>query len=122
MPNDQEFFRMCFCSHGSCLYKQRFAIRELLPAHHHLKMRFYFEDYGCLKCGKKRVLYGSNAMCTACVQSVKLKMLFAVKRRWRTNQPTEPVPRTFKSATQARRLLADLALTSRRSHKRNERD
>src|SRR5438477_12164310 len=48
-------------------------IRVLLPTDHRHKMRFYFEDYGCLKCGKKGVRYGSNAMCKPCVQQVKLR-------------------------------------------------
>jgi len=83
-------------------------IRDLIPPDHHHKMRFYFEDYGCIKCGKKEVRYGSNAMCKPCVQSVKLKMLFAIKRRWRASNPTADAPRTFKRAAGARRLLADL--------------
>ena len=35
-------------------WKTASSIRTLLPADHRHKMRFYFEDYGCLKCGKKK--------------------------------------------------------------------
>jgi len=83
-------------------------IRDLIPTDHHHKMRFYFEDYGCIKCGKKQVRYGSNAMCKLCAQSVQLKMLFAIKRRWRASNPKADAPRTFKRAAEALRLLADL--------------
>jgi hypothetical protein len=82
-------------------------IRLLLSEAHHHKMRFFFEDYGCLRCGKKGVRYGSNAMCKPCVQSVKLKMLFAIKRRWKADNPTS-APKTFQRAATARKLLADL--------------
>jgi len=37
---------------GICLAKPFFAIRQLLPSAQLLKMRYYFDDYGCLKCGK----------------------------------------------------------------------
>ena len=39
------------------------AIRRVLPYIHLFKMRYYFEDYGCLKCGKKNALYQSNGFC-----------------------------------------------------------
>ena len=84
-------------------------IRDILPEEHRHKMRFYFEDYGCLHCGKKDVRYGSNAMCKPCAQSVKLKMLFAIKRRWKARNPGQH-PRTFKRAADARKLLADLVV------------
>jgi hypothetical protein len=83
------------------------AIRNLIPAAHHHKMLAYFEDYGCLKCGKSDVRYASNGMCNSCVQSVKLKLLFAIKRRWHRSEPAIP-SRTFNRVTQARELLADL--------------
>jgi hypothetical protein len=83
------------------------AVRNLIPASHHHKMRAYFEDYGCMKCGKSGVRYGSNGMCKSCVQSVKLKILFAVKRRWNPAEH-ETSPRTFNRVAQARALLADL--------------
>ncbi|PYX04840.1 MAG: hypothetical protein DMG88_23420 [Acidobacteria bacterium] len=82
-------------------------IRVLLPTDHRHKMRFYFEDYGCLKCGKKGVRYGSNAMCKPCVQQVKLRFFWAIKRRW-THLPGER-PRSFKRMSDARRMLRDLA-------------
>ena len=120
MPKEQDILSDIFLQPWFLPLRTAIAIRTLLPREHRHKMRLYFEDYGCLKCGKKQVRYGSNAMCKSCVQSVKLKMLFAVKRRWRANHETEPAPRTFKRAVEARKLLADLAPTSRRSGK-NER-
>jgi hypothetical protein len=85
-----------------------FAIRRLLPPEHHHKMRFYFEDYGCMRCGKKGVRYGSNGMCKICVQQVKLKLLFAIRRRWTAKGPRREEVRTFKRMADAQRMLKDL--------------
>jgi hypothetical protein len=84
------------------------ALRDLLPPAYKHKMGFYFEDYGCLKCGKKSVPYGSNAMCKICVQHVKLRFLWAIKRRW-TASPHSDKPRTFKRMADAQQMLEDLA-------------
>jgi len=40
-----------------------FAIKRILPPEHRHRMKFYFDDYGCLKCGKTDLQYGSNALC-----------------------------------------------------------
>ena len=83
------------------------AIRELLPREHRHKMRFYFDDYGCVKCSKQGVRYGSNGMCKVCVQQVKLRLLWAIKRRW-THKTRQQPPRSFKRVEEAQRLLRDL--------------
>jgi hypothetical protein len=84
-----------------------FAIRRILPPEHRHRMRFYFDDYGCLKCGKANVPYGSNGLCKLCMQQVKLRLFFAIKRRWTAASP-ENLPRTFKRIADAQRLLKDL--------------
>jgi hypothetical protein len=94
------------------------AIRRLLPPEHRHRMRFYFDDYGCLKCGKTNVTYGSNGLCKLCMQQVKLRLFFAVKRRWTAASP-DNLPRTFKRVADAQRLLKDLvAPSSSKSRKR----
>jgi hypothetical protein len=100
--------------------KTAIAVRELLHGDQRHKMRFYFEDYGCIKCGRKNVSYGSNAMCKICVQQVKLKMLWAIRRRWAGHKFVEEQPRTFKRMADAQRMLRDLAnrKTGERSHTR----
>ena len=108
MRNQQDILSDVFLQPWFLSQQTAFAIRNLLPAEHRHKMRFYFDDYGCLKCGKTNVRYGSNAMCKPCVQQVKLKMLFAVKRRWQNRSPAADPPRTFQRVAEARRLLADL--------------
>ena len=59
------------------------AIRRLLPYIHLFKMRFYFEDYGCIKCGKKNVLYQSNGFCESCGVVIRYRVKQALMRRLR---------------------------------------
>jgi len=84
-----------------------FAIRRIVPPEHRHKMKFFFDDYGCLRCKKKNRIYGSNGLCKNCMQEVKLKLFFAIKRRW-TAASLENLPRTFKRMADAQRLLRDL--------------
>ena len=58
------------------------AIRELLPSAQLLKMRYYFDDYGCLKCGKLDVGYSSNGMCARCAIVVRSRVVASLRRRF----------------------------------------
>ena len=85
------------------------AIRDILPPEHRHKMRYYFEDYGCLSCGKKNVPYGSNAMCRRCATGVKYKFFFAIKRRWDASpRISQGRPMQRDRMTEAQRLLRHL--------------
>src|SRR5581483_5618383 len=83
------------------------AIRRMLPPEHRHRMKFYFDDYGCLKCEKRNVPYCGNGLCKACSQSVRLKLFLAIKRRWLAAKPPD-MPRTFNRVSEAQRLLKDL--------------
>jgi hypothetical protein len=91
------------------------AIRNLLPSQQYYKMKFYFEDYGCMICAKKRVKYEANGMCKPCHQRVKLRILFAIKRRW-TAKSAMNEPRTFTRIGDAQRILQDLLRQARSSN------
>jgi hypothetical protein len=108
MTDQQKLLTDIFLQPWFMPQRTAYRIRDLLPDAHRHKMRYYFDDYGCLQCGKKQVRYGSNGMCKLCCQHVKLKVLFAIKRRWRASNPTADPPRTFRRAAEARKLLADL--------------
>ncbi len=58
-------------------------IRRVLPSAHLSKMRYYFEDYGCLKCGVRDSLYGSNGFCEKCNVLIRGRVTRALKRRLR---------------------------------------
>lgn len=57
------------------------AIRSLIPFMHIRKMRFYFEDYGCIRCRRRNVPYGNNGFCHKCSQLVVYRTLRSLKTR-----------------------------------------
>ncbi len=81
--------------------------RRIIPPAHRHKMRFYFEDYGCLKCGKKSVRHESNGFCKSCFATVKMRFFFAIKRRWTALDPNNN-PRTFMRISDAQARLKDI--------------
>lgn len=91
------------------------AMRKIMPPEQRHKMKFYFEDYGCMKCGNKKTLYGANGMCRKCHQKVKLRILFAIKRRWTAKSPDHK-PRTFTRIGDAQRILSDLLRQTKSSN------
>lgn len=60
----------------------RLAINSLIPPHYRNKMRFYFEDYGCMVCGKHD-LYDANGMCLPCHHLLRRRLQASVRRRAR---------------------------------------
>jgi hypothetical protein len=67
-------------------------IRRLLPNIHLAKMRYYFEDYGCLKCGERKSLYGSNGLCERCNVVIRGRLVRSLKRRLKEVGIIEPTP------------------------------
>jgi hypothetical protein len=59
------------------------ALRRLLPSSQMAKMSYYFEDYGCLKCGNRQALYASNGLCKRCSVIIRGRIVLALKRRFR---------------------------------------
>jgi hypothetical protein len=59
------------------------TLRRLLPSSQLAKMRYYFEDYGCLKCGGRNGLYASNGMCNGCSIIVRSRVVLCLARRFR---------------------------------------
>jgi hypothetical protein len=58
-------------------------IRRILTPSQMLKMRYYFEDYGCLKCGELNAHYGSNGFCRSCSIIVRARIALCLKRRFK---------------------------------------
>jgi hypothetical protein len=57
-----------------------YKIHGLVPPIFWKKMRYFFEDYGCLICGTESN-YHSNGMCQKCYSRIEKKMMRCVKRR-----------------------------------------
>ena len=101
--NDEVFLQPWFVPKDVYL-----EIRRLLPNIHLTKMRYYFEDYGCLKCGDRKHLYGSNGLCERCSVLIRGRVARSLKRRLKAvgidEQPPE-IAITLGSGVDAARSL-----------------
>ena len=57
------------------------AVRRILPNIHIAKMRYYFEDYGCMRCERRDVLYRTNGLCERCNTIVRWRLTQCLKKR-----------------------------------------
>jgi hypothetical protein len=57
------------------------AVRRILPNIHISKMRYYFEDYGCMRCERRDVLYGTNGLCERCNVIVRWRLTQSLRKR-----------------------------------------
>jgi hypothetical protein len=88
------------------------AIRRMVPELFVHKMRFYFEDWGCLMCKSKTRRHGSNGFCHQCTSKVQKRLYWCMRKR---ALPSTPRGSTREDEIQqmdrvriARTLLSDL--------------
>lgn len=84
-------------------------IEALLPYYYHLRFRIYFDRYGCVRCGKKNVVYCCCGLCIPCNGLINDRLKATdrtMKKRFGkgTGQPCSAFLRKMKTA---RELLAD---------------
>jgi hypothetical protein len=84
------------------------SIRHFLPPAFFHKMRYYFEDWGCLVCKRRNVPYASNGMCRTCVQRTQKRLFFCLQTRHLPNDVPTPRPDNLDRVNSARKLLSDL--------------
>jgi len=94
-------------------YRCASALRKMMPEILVHKMRFYFDDWGCLVCRSKKRRYGSNGMCHICATRIQKRLYWCLQRR---APKTLDQTRATRSADEhldrvqiARTLLADIA-------------
>jgi hypothetical protein len=87
------------------------AILRLIPAEYVARMRWYFEDYGCICCKRKKVMYYGNGFCIDCGPRVRRRLVQSMKRRGKTSirrKLAESQKWYFNRAKAAQGLFADL--------------
>jgi len=65
----------------------RHAIDVLIPPDYRNKMRAYFDDYGCMRCGEHK-MYDTNGMCLECHALIRRRLKTSVRRRM-TGRPDD---------------------------------
>jgi len=58
------------------------TLRRLLPPSQMLKMRYYFDDFGCLRCQSQTAMYRSNGMCTSCFILIHSRVIGCLRKRF----------------------------------------
>jgi len=84
------------------------AVRRILPVDWFHKMRYYFDDYGCMICSKRDAIYASNGMCRGCVDMIQKRLIRSLFRRRRPTIPKQFQMASFSRVKTARLLLSDL--------------
>ncbi len=64
-------------------------VSNMLPHSYGLKIRYYFDDFGCIRCGQKTAACGFNRFCKVCPELVVNRIAFAVGRRQETGAKKE---------------------------------
>ena len=84
-------------------------VEALLPSHYQRRFRIYFDKYGCIRCRRKRVLYGGNGLCLPCIGLVSDRMdrIDAKLRNAGLLDPKGPAKAFLRRRQSARDLLAD---------------
>jgi integrase-like protein len=89
------------------------AVRSVVSDHFVHKMRFYFEDWGCLVCGSRKRRCGANGMCHICIIRI-LKRLVGCLKKCRIGAesplrgPTTELMNEIARVRSAKMLLADI--------------
>lgn len=96
-----------------------YSIRALLPDNYWLRMRHYFEDYGCLRCGRRKAMYAANGMCQRCRGLVGSRTLRSMKKR--IQKPAVVQKEMTLKLHESRRSKANDLLSTLRQGPRNSR-
>lgn len=65
------------------------AVQRLIPLEYISRMRWHFDDYGCLGCKRKKVLYSANGLCVDCRSMIERQLVQSMKRRAKTVMSTK---------------------------------
>jgi hypothetical protein len=91
---------------------------KLVPKVYFRRFSTYFKRFGCLRCSRKRALYGANGLCLHCLGLVsdRLKICDRVlerKYKTKTRIDSGPSERFLHRVESAQQLLSDLVAQQR---------
>jgi len=81
-----------------------FAIHGLVPPDYWKKWRNFFEDYGCVICGRESQ-YHADGMCVGCFHRTRWKLAQSVKRRLKSGGRPSLGLELFRQEKLAKKLL-----------------
>jgi hypothetical protein len=81
------------------------AIRQLVPDNYKRKMRYLFDDYGCMICGDYKEAYAGNGMCKYCQGTVVRRLQASAHRRMKSQPKQRIEVDMLRHVTIAKKLL-----------------
>lgn len=93
-------------------------IIRIVPPGYRKRFRFYFDDFGCLGCGRKDIPYRSLGFCEVCHSKITIRMRHSLKRHRRELGVGGTTPRVrwyVEQVDRAQELLADFVPYKRKS-------
>lgn len=87
------------------------TIAQLVPREYLIKMRDYYDRYGCMRCSRRDRRYRQNGMCQPCYNEVARRLRRCLKRRFGVRHKlaaNSAVRHLLQSEKIARELLQDL--------------
>lgn len=88
------------------------AVQRLIPRKYSRRMRWFFDDFGCIRCGEKKTGYGGNGFCVNCRCTIVSCVVRSIQKRAKgLNDRGTPVfsRSSIRRIEVAERLLGDLA-------------
>jgi hypothetical protein len=87
-------------------------IDRILPSFYRRRFRIYFERYGCVRCNRKKVMYGGNGVCRDCLYLLgdRLKRIDAKLKGTGEPEESKPTQAFLRRRRAARELLADFRI------------
>lgn len=82
-----------------------YAINDMITPDYRNKMRYFFEDHGCMIC-RNETNYRSNGMCHSCFRKIQQKILASVRRHVAAKKGRRLDLQLFNQEKLAKKLLA----------------
>jgi hypothetical protein len=110
MPHSSEIHtgRMAFFPPWFLEKKVLKKVRGMLPDYYHKRLRYYFDVFGCIRCGRKDVIYSCGGLCLGCQWTINNRLKKSdkeMKRHYGASERRLPSAQFLKRYTTAQELL-----------------
>jgi hypothetical protein len=88
------------------------SVQRIIPPKYSRRMRWFFDDFGCIRCKGKESGYGGNGFCVNCRYTIVSGIVRSIRKRSKSlNEKTPPAfsRSSLRRIEVAERLLGDLA-------------
>lgn len=101
-------------------------VARVIPFGYRKRLRFFFNDFGCIRCRRRTVRYGGSGFCENCSSRVSTLLRLSMKRHQKeiqadTMAPLRPtIQRYIERVDRAEELLADFRPRTKRPNSKKK--